>query len=208
MSTTSSARLTLRGARTRERIVTATAELAFEHGMANTRLEDIQAAASVSASQIYHYFSDKQGLLRAVIEQREGDVVGHQERMLATVDSVEGLRAWADEVVEHQRLTHCRGGCPIGTLANEVAERDPDSRTQLAGSFERWAAALRRALHAMQVAGRLSPTASPDDLALALLAAMQGGLLLGKVQRSTRPLRAALDGILELIERQGVPQPS
>lgn len=200
-------RLTSRGARTRERIVTATAELAFEQGMAQTRLEDIQAAAGVSASQIYHYFSGKQQLLQAVIAQRESRVVGRHESMLEQVDSIEGLHAWADMIVEHQRLTHCRGGCPLGTLANETAESDPDARTQLAGSFERWTAALRRALHAMQVTGHLRPEASPDDLALSLLAALQGGLLLAKVQRSTRPLRVALDGILDLVARQAVPAP-
>lgn len=207
MTTSATPRLTPRGARTRERIVLATAELAFEQGMAHTRLEDIQAAAGVSASQIYHYFSGKQQLLQAVIAQRESVVVGHHERMLEQVDSIEALRSWADAIVEHQRLTHCRGGCPLGTLANETAESDPDARTQLTGSFERWTAALRRALHAMQVAGRLSPEASPDDLALTLLAAVQGGLLLGKVQRSTRPLRVALDGILDLVERQAVDTP-
>ena len=61
-------RLTRRGRETRERIVSAAAELIFERGVAETTLEDIRAAAGVSGSQVYHYFEDKQALVRAVID--------------------------------------------------------------------------------------------------------------------------------------------
>ncbi len=61
-------RLTRRGRATRQRIVAAAAELMFEHGVAETTLEDIRAAAGVSGSQVYHYFEDKQALVRAVID--------------------------------------------------------------------------------------------------------------------------------------------
>jgi hypothetical protein len=51
----------------------------------------------------------------------------------------------------------------------------------------------------MQAHGRLSAAASPDDLAVAVLAALQGGFLVGQVQRSIRPLQIALDAMLALI---------
>jgi TetR/AcrR family transcriptional regulator, transcriptional repressor for nem operon len=54
----------------------------------------------------------------------------------------------------------------------------------------------------MQAHGRLSAAASPDDLAVAVLAALQGGFLLGQVQRSVRPLRTALDAMIALIATQ------
>ncbi len=40
----------------------------------------------------------------------------------------------------------------------------------------------------------------PDDLALALLAALQGGLLLTQLQRQVRPLEVALDSMLDHVE--------
>lgn len=42
--------------------------------------------------------------------------------------------------------------------------------------------------------------ADPDDLALATLAALQGGLLLTQMQRSTRPLEKSLDAMLAHIQ--------
>src|SRR5262249_62210898 len=53
-------RLTRKGAETRERIVSAAANLVFEHGVAATSIEDVKEAAGGSGSQLYHYFGEKQ----------------------------------------------------------------------------------------------------------------------------------------------------
>ena len=42
--------------------------------------------------------------------------------------------------------------------------------------------------------------AEPDELALALLTALQGGLLLTKIQRDTRALETSLDVVIDHIE--------
>ncbi|MFD8263397.1 TetR/AcrR family transcriptional regulator [Streptomyces griseoluteus] len=63
-------RLTKGGRKTRERIIETAAELMFHRGVGGTSIPDIQAAAGVSASQIYHYFGDKQGLVLAVIDHQ------------------------------------------------------------------------------------------------------------------------------------------
>ena len=60
--------ITRKGQATRDRIVAAAAVLVYEHGVAGTSTEDVQAAAGVSASQLYHYFGDKRTLTRAVID--------------------------------------------------------------------------------------------------------------------------------------------
>jgi len=125
-------RLTRRGRETRERIVTAAAELIFERGVAETTLEDIRAAAGVSGSQVYHYFEDKQALVRAVIDYQTDAVLDTQGTHLDHLDTLPGLRAWRDLLVEHQRSLECRGGCPIGTLGAEVAEIDDAARMAVA----------------------------------------------------------------------------
>jgi Tetracyclin repressor-like, C-terminal domain len=103
-------------------------------------------------------------------------------------DTLPGLRAWRDLLVKHQRTLECRGGCPIGTLGAEVAEIDDAARLAVARGFARWEARIRDGLRAMHARGDLPAGADPDDLALATLAALQGGLLLAQVQRDTRPL--------------------
>jgi AcrR family transcriptional regulator len=51
-------------------------------------------------------------------------------------------------------------------------------------------------------AGHLSTEIDPDDIAVTLLAALQGGLLLAQVQRNTRPLETAVDTLIALTVRK------
>jgi AcrR family transcriptional regulator len=193
-------RLTRKGLATRSRIVTAAADLMFEHGVAGTSTDDVRAAAGVSTSQIYHYFSDKNALVRAVIAHQTDAVLDAQEPLLSRLDSMAALRAWRDLVVGLQRERDFSGGCPIGSLASEVVDGDPQARKDLVTSFGRWEGAIRDGLHAMRDRGELRPDADPDHLALATLAALQGGLLLTQTRRESAPLEAALDAMLDHIE--------
>ena len=190
-------RLTPKGEATRRRIVDAAAELFHEKGIAHTTVEEVRDAANASSSQLYHYFDDKPALVRAVIERQTDTIIGNQERFdLSTLD---GMREWRDFVVEHARETDGHGGCLIGSLGAEVAETEPEARTIVAASFKRWEASIRAGLLKMHALGRLAPDADPHELALATLAALQGGLLLAQIQRDPEPLAAALDAMLELI---------
>src|SRR4051794_29951610 len=83
-------KLTRKGAQTRERIVGAAAELMFEKGVNETTLEEVREAATVSSSQIYHYFADKDALIRAVIAYQSERVVGGQEPLFAKLDTIDG----------------------------------------------------------------------------------------------------------------------
>jgi len=84
-----------KGRATRDRIVSAAATLMCTRGVTAASTEDVQVAAKVSASQIYHYFADKRSLTRAVIEHQTETVVGNQESLLARLDNLDALRAWA-----------------------------------------------------------------------------------------------------------------
>jgi TetR/AcrR family transcriptional repressor of nem operon len=192
--------LTRRGRETRQRIVAAAAELMFDNGVAETTLEDIRAAAGVSGSQVYHYFADKQALVRAVIDYQTDVVLDAQGAHLDRLDTLPGLRAWRDFLVDHQRRLGCRGGCPIGALGAEVAENDTAARLAAARGLRRWEGRIRDGFQAMHARGDLPAGTDPEDLALATLAALQGGLLLTQLQRETKPLEVALDAILDHIQ--------
>jgi len=90
-----------------------------------------------------------------------------------------------------------QGRLPLGSLGGQLAETDPEARALIAAGFARWSAAIRDGLRA-QASGRLPAGVSPDDLAVTLLAALQGGLLLAQVQRDTRSLEPSFDTILAL----------
>ncbi|WP_084606277.1 TetR/AcrR family transcriptional regulator [Agreia bicolorata] len=191
--------LTAKGAATRARIVEAAAALARQRGAARTSIDEVRAEAQVSASQLYHYFSDKNELMRAVVEH-EAVVAIEEQSQLAAVDSIESLRAWRDAVVDHAGRRGFRGWSPLGSLASELIDTDPDARSGLVDGFGLWLAPVRAGLLAMQASGALRPDADPDALAAGLLASLQGGLLVSRVLEETAPLEAALDAAIARIE--------
>ncbi|MGH3639774.1 MAG: TetR/AcrR family transcriptional regulator [Mycobacterium sp.] len=191
--------ITRKGQATRDRIVAAAAALMHERGVAGTSTEDVQVAAGVSASQLYHYFVDKRALTRAVIEYWSDAILGFQEPLLARLDDFDALRGWAEVIVDVQRSKDFRGGCPLGSLASELAESDSAAREDIVAGYRRWQGAIRGGLAAMKDRGELAPVADVDKLATTLLTALQGGLLLTKTLRDGEPLETALNTVIDHI---------
>ncbi|HWF50115.1 MAG TPA: DHA2 family efflux MFS transporter permease subunit [Solirubrobacteraceae bacterium] len=192
-------RLTAKGKAARQRIISAASHAFSERGVTASSNDNILAVAGASHSQLYHYFTDRDDLVVAVIADRVEQVLSHQNSLLADLDSIEGLRLWRDAVVALQEDRECRDGCLIGSLVGELSERDPRSRQAFAAAFERWHEAIRRGLERMRESGEISAAADPDSLALAILAVLEGGLLLAQITRSTSRLEQGLDSIIDLI---------
>jgi TetR/AcrR family transcriptional regulator, transcriptional repressor for nem operon len=188
-------KLTPKGARTRARIVKKAAALIHARGVAGTTLEDVRAAAGVSGSQMYHYFPDKDDLVQAVIDYQADTIVKHQGDALR---SAKGVEAWRKMVITAANHTQAKGGCPLGSLVGQLAESDPEARALIAAGFDRWAAAISDGLRSLDAEGKLPSGIDPDDLAVTLLATLQGGTLLAQVHRSVRPFETSVETLLAL----------
>lgn len=193
------ARLTPKGQRTRKRIVEAAGELFLTRGLAATTLDDVKDAAGVGSSQLYHYFDGKSDLVQAVAVLHTTNIVAAQGPMLRAMQDLDGLRDWARFVVNDVRSFGCFGGCPLGSLGSEVAEYDELARQAVSASLGLWEGVLRDGLTKLTNTGELSSAADPEALAIVLIVALQGGLLLGKIHRSARPLEVALTNAIDHI---------
>jgi TetR/AcrR family transcriptional repressor of nem operon len=196
-----SAPRTSRGAATRARIVSVAAELMRANGVANTSLDTVLAASDTSKSQLYHYFADKDALVLAVIQRQTECVLATESASPSVLTSIAALRRWRNAVVELAREHDGAGGCPLGSLVSELAE-SPRSRALLSEGFARWESQFEQSFEAIRARSKHKSRANLKDLAMMLLTALQGGLLLAQVTRSTRPLELALDAAIEHIASQ------
>jgi TetR/AcrR family transcriptional regulator, transcriptional repressor for nem operon len=190
---------TARGRATRERILSAATALIAERGVAGTSLDDVRERARASKSQLYLYFADRDALLRAVATATCDEVIALQADALAECDSLAGVGRYLDALVALQEQRDAHGGCPIGSLAGQLAERDEGARLALGDGFRRWEDAIRTGLEAMAARGDLRAGTDPGLLANQTLVALQGGLILTQVRRDPQQLRVAADAALELI---------
>lgn len=186
-------RLTARGAATRARIVSAADDLMRERGVAKTTLADIRTASGTSKSQLYQHFGDKDELVREVISTRASRLLDEQRHRLLRLDSLRGLELWRDTLVERNALRNGAHGCPLGSLAAELADLDEEARKDIERYFEAWHGLLADGIERMRGNGALRAEADPHELATGLLAALQGGYLLAQTARDVAPMRTALN---------------
>jgi TetR/AcrR family transcriptional repressor of nem operon len=202
--------LTARGSATRTRIIDAAADLILIRGVAGTSLEDVMEASGASKSQLYHYFTDKEALIREVISWQTARVLEARRPEIDQLDSMAALRRWRDAMVELNKARGFAGGCPLSSLANELAPQSESARRLLAHGSKVLAGRIGDGLKKMHERGELQPWVNPEDLATAVLSAIEGGVLLSKTEGASRPLELALDMALAYIRShlaEDVPRP-
>jgi len=181
-----------RGRASRERIVERAAELFAERGVAETSLDDVLTAAGAGKSQLYHYFSGRDELVEAAVGLRCTQVLAGLTQALGRVASLAGLtQALAGFVAGFEQMG--LPGCPIGSLAAEVAERNEGARLRAAAAFDAWEGLFADALERMRQQGELRADASPAVLATALLASIEGGMVLSQTRKDPASLRIAVE---------------
>jgi AcrR family transcriptional regulator len=181
-----------RGRASRERIVERAADLFAERGIAGTSVDEVLAAAKAGKGQFYHYFRNRDELAAAAVGYRCAQVVDGLTQALGDVSSLAELeQALAGFIAGFEQTG--LPGCPIGTLATEVAGRNEAARMQAAAGFGAWERLLADALERMRQRGELRTDAQPAVLATGLLASIEGGMVLSQTRKDVASLRIAVD---------------
>lgn len=193
------ARLTARGAATRNRILNAAADLMHIKGVNATTFDEVRVASGTSKSQLYHHFVDKGALVRDVAALQTRRVLDRELQLLGRLNSFQGLQRWRDSMIQTNRLQSGAYGCALGSLANELADQDDEARTILADGLATWEGLLADGLRRMQRQGALRADADPGRLAIGVFGALQGGYLLAKAMRDVHTMEVTLDLALEQV---------
>lgn len=191
--------LTRKGLATRQRILDATADLVSARGVVAFTLEQVMRDAGVAASQIYYYFGSRDALLRAVIGYHSRASIRAQRPAIDHLDSLEAFEAWRDQLVAQFAIDSQRSDHGIGTLAAQLQQSHPSLRPDLQVAFAQWERAISRGIAAMREKGELHTSADVEQLTTAVLASIQGGLLLAQTRGDPKPLHAALTGTILML---------
>jgi TetR/AcrR family transcriptional regulator, transcriptional repressor for nem operon len=192
---------TSRGRATRERIVERAAELFAERGIAATSVDEVLAAAGAGKGQFYHYFRGRDDLAAAAVGYRCAQVVAGLTQALGGVSSLAGLEQALAALISGFEQTGMPG-CPIGSLATEVADRNEGARRQAAAGFDAWERLLADAVERMRQRGELRADTQPANLATGLLASIEGGMVLSQAHKDIAPLRIAVETGLGQVRAQ------
>ena len=193
---------------TRQRLITAAAELFRRQGYAATGIKAILTAAGAPYGSLYHFFpGGKAELGRAVIEEG-GLAYRHWSSRSSTTTSIRSTRprqffAGGAELLES---TGFADACPIATIAGEVADTHEPMRVAAAAAFESWLSTL-----AAHLVSRGAEPDRADAAAVELFCLIEGAFLLGRTTRSAEPVRVAgrraVTIVTETLAPESQPQP-
>lgn len=188
---------TARGRASRQRIVARVADVVAQHGVRAVSLDQVLAAAGASKSQLHHYFGGRDQLMEAAVAYRcEQVLAGLTEAFTAVATLADLERTLAGFVGQYEQSP---SGCPIGTLATDVAEHNEGARARVVDAFAGWERLFAEAFERMRASAELRADASSGDLATALLASLEGGMLLSQTRRDVQSLRVAADAALAYV---------
>ncbi|WP_336215862.1 TetR/AcrR family transcriptional regulator [Nonomuraea sp. LPB2021202275-12-8] len=170
-----------KGTETRIRILNATQELVETGGYASAGLNQVIAASGAPRGSLYFHFPEGKDQLVGESIRRAGQAIGSAFEDLA--ESSASVAEFVEAVLRHlgDRLEESgwRKGCPVATVALEMAGASNPLQQACSDVYTSWTAVLRARLEGRQDA---------DDLAIAILALIEGALLLAKAHRSREPL--------------------
>jgi AcrR family transcriptional regulator len=174
-------------------------ELFWRKGYGSTSIADILETAKVNSGSLYYFFKGKQELLVAVLEAyRDGigpmlldPAWGHIE------DPVEKVFALLGTYRRMLAETDCFYGCPIGSLALELHEPDPEVRELIAANFASWTEAVRECL---EQAG-LAKATDTRALAELVLTVMEGAVMQTRTYRDISHYDRAVGQLRQYLER-------
>lgn len=169
---------------TRERLTFTALRLFSEKGYESTSVSDILKAAGANSGSLYHFFPTKQDLLLEVL-RRYRDGIGPM--LLAPAwdgvkDPIERVFALLASYRRALASTECLYGCPIGSLALEIHEPDPQVRELLAVNFDGWVSAIEQCF--AEAGSRLPHDLDRHALAVFTLTTMEGGVMQSRTQRT------------------------
>jgi TetR/AcrR family transcriptional repressor of lmrAB and yxaGH operons len=173
--------------RSRAALVEHAALLFRRQGYAATGINQILEAADVKAGSLYHHFPDgKAELAAAVVDGVGGDITRLLHTLLATDASVADIVSRWIDVMAAGLESDRRDGCPIEPIATESVNASPVVRAASARAFDDWCGAVADRLRADGWR-----TADADQTALALIALIEGALILSRIAGDSAALDAA-----------------
>ena len=181
-----------KGAETRDRLMDATQELIEAGGYSGAGLNQVIAASGAPRGSLYFHFPDGKDQLVGESLRRAGRAVN--DAMEGLADSNSSAAEFVEAVLRHlgDRLeaSGWRSGCPVATVALEVAATSDPLQKICSEVYTQWEAALR---------ARLDGRADADDLSVTILALIEGALLLARAHRSSEPLTRVARQIAALL---------
>src|SRR5262249_2273887 len=145
----------------------------------------------------------KADLVQAVAVHEAEQVILDQQPYLGDLTSWRKWQAWQRRVIA--KYDAQRDRCPLSALTTHMGKATPATRQIVSDLYDTWLGYLATGIQALKDAGDIDPDTDVTATATAVLAAIQGGVVMMQATDRMQYLEAALGDALEAIRRPARP---
>ncbi len=193
-----------KGEQTRQRIVAAAAPLFNQRGFAGCSMQDVMEATGLEKGGLYRHFASKEELAAEVFAYCLAQAVKVRNDGIENVEgAAEKLRYLIRKFVEEP--SPLPGGCPLLNTAVDADDGNPALRKLVRQAFQKWRKRLMKIVEEGVAAGEIRRDVNARQVANTVIAALEGALVLSRMEKTREPLRDAqqsLEALLSALRMQ------
>lgn len=185
-----------RGPGKRADLIKAAKTLLWRQGYEATSPRDLLQKSGAGQGSLYHHFSGKLDLATTALNEVSAEMQAELDRVMpAGLPPLERVRRLLQKPRDGLK------GCRMGRHAAEAAIATPELRRPVENYFHDLEARLTADLKEAQAEGALSSSLDAADLALMLVAVVQGGYTLSRVHRDRNAIGRATQAAISLLAK-------
>lgn len=187
-----------KGDQTRQRIIAEAAAIFNQRGYEGCSIQSIMEATGLEKGGIYRHFESKEELAAEAFDYAwtVASTKRHQN-LEAIPDHADRLKQHIANFVTRSGLP---GGCPLLNTAVDSDNGNLVLRDRVRKALRHWKTMLREILEDGMKAGSIRPTIDPCAAANRIIGALEGAMLISRIERNDQALRQALQDLDTYIE--------
>jgi TetR/AcrR family transcriptional regulator, transcriptional repressor for nem operon len=190
-----------KGAQTRRRIIEAAAPIFNQRGYEGSSLNDLMEATGLKKGGIYRHFSSKEELAAEAFDYTWETARNIRLQHLdEKASSVEKLKQSISSFIDHR--SPVAGGCPILNTAIDADDGNAVLLARATKALRSWLERLQTIVEQGQERAEIRRSVDPKTVAALIVAALEGALMMSRLQRNDDALRRVQAHLNKYLERK------
>ncbi|MBD2755868.1 TetR/AcrR family transcriptional regulator [Spirosoma validum] len=183
--------------RTRQYIIETTAGIFNTKGYAGTSLSDLTEATGLTKGSIYGNFGNKEEVALACFDYNLSKINQTVQQRLAEATTYhQKLMVYVQIYQDFAKMPFPEGGCPILNTAIDADDTNNLLKDRAAKAIQAWKKRIVDLIRGGVEAGEFKADVVPEQIALSMIALIEGGIMIAKVTNNP----ASLAKILKTVE--------
>ncbi len=191
-----------KGQETRSHILQESRRLFTLQGFHNTSISAIIAATGVKKGNLYYHFPSKKELGLAVLIDARHEFFDILEQSMVGDGAAERILYSCNSIMTLMEETDFVGGCLFGNTALEMTDLSSRFGRVIRDVFSHWIRLIQEELEREETATERIKRLSPETMAIAIVAILEGGIMLSRVYQDKKSMEACIRSIEELIRNR------